>query len=100
MQRWEYCTLWRRGGTPVRLYLTVYREEGPLDRELRPDERAGERGLRGVWALTLARLGREGWELVAASGTSFYFKRPRLEGTAPLPQTAVLGSTAKLPPER
>ena len=97
MQRWEYCTLWRRGGTPARLYLTVYRAEGPLDRELRPDERAGERSLRDVWARTLARLGREGWELVAANGAGFHFKRPAPAGRDGEPRTAVLGDTDALP---
>ena len=97
MQRWEYCTLWRRGGTPARLYLTVYRAEGPLDRELRPDERAGERSLRDVWARTLARLGREGWELVAANGAGFHFKRPAPAGGAVRGRTAVLGDTDTLP---
>ena len=97
MQRWEYCTLWRRGGTPARLYLTVYRAEGPLDRELRPDERAGERSLRDVWAKTLARLGREGWELVAANGAGFHFKRPAPAVAAGRPRTAVLGDTDELP---
>ena len=94
MQRWEYCTLWRRGGTPARLYLTVYRAEGPLDRELRPDAAAGDRSLRDVWARTIARLGREGWELVSAGHTGFHFKRP-------VPShTAVLGETEELPPKQ
>ena len=94
MQRWEYCTLLRRGGTPARLYLTVYRAEGPLDRELRPDEAAGDRSLRDVWARTIARLGRAGWELVAVGDAGFHFKRP-------VPShTAVLGETEKLSPAR
>ena len=97
MQRWEYCTLWRRAGTPARWYLTIYRAEGPLNRELRPDEGAGERSLRGVWARTLARLGQEGWELVGGGTAALYFKRPALAGGAVLPQTAVLGDTEELP---
>src|SRR5215210_4782603 len=80
MQGWACCTLWRRGGTPARLYLTVYRAEGPLDRELRPDERAGERSLRDVWARTIARLGRDSWELVAANGAGFHSTRPAPAG--------------------
>ena len=99
MQRWEYCTLWRRGGTPARLYLTVYGAAGPVDRELRPEEAAGERNLRDVWARTIAQLGWEGWELVAAGDTGFHFKRPAPSGADPTRQTADLGGTARLPSE-
>jgi hypothetical protein len=91
MQRWEYCTLQRRACTPARWYLTVYRAKVPLDRVFRPGEAARERGLHDVWARTLARLGREGWELVAANGAGFHFKRPAPSHTAPILQTAVLG---------
>jgi cold shock CspA family protein len=97
MQRWEYCTLQRRACTPARWYLTVYRAKVPLDRVFRPGEAARERGLHDVWARTLARLGREGWELVAANGAGFHFKRPAPSHTAPILQTAVLGDTAELP---
>ena len=76
MRGWEYCALWRRAGAPERWYLTVYRAGGPADLELEPDEAGGERSLRGVWGRTIAELGREGWELVAADAAGFYFKRP------------------------
>ena len=97
MQRGEYCTLWRRGDTPARWCPTLYRAEGPLDRGLRPDEGAGERGLRDVWARTIARLGREGRELVAVGGTGLHFKRPVPARAAANPQAAVPGDTAGLP---
>ena len=83
MQRWEYCSLWRRAGPPERWYLTVYGAAGATEQELRADGDSGERSLRGAWGRTIAQLGVEGWELVAADAAGFYFKRPARRHTAP-----------------
>ncbi len=83
MQRWEYCSLWRREGAPERWFLTSYGTETAADRELRPDADVGERSLRGVWGRTIAQLGHEGWELVAVDAAGFYFKRPAVDERRP-----------------
>ncbi len=80
VQGWEYCNLWRRQGTSERWFLTVYRMEAATDLEVRPDVENGERSLRAVWGRTVAKLGREGWELVAVDADGLYFKRPLSPG--------------------
>ena len=50
-----------------------------------------------MWARTIARLGQEGWELVAANGAGFHFKRPAPAGGDIRGRTAVLGDTDALP---
>ena len=99
MQRWEYCTLWRRQGAGERWFLTIC-GSGAAAQELRPDTDTGERNLRAAWDRTMAALGRAGWELVAVDADGFYFKRPTPTGAAPVLRTAVLGSEVEPAPER
>ena len=69
MQKWEYC---RFETFPAEI---TYFDEGASKKEKPP---------KGDYALTIARLGNQGWELVTAQirgseASTFFFKRPKLD---------------------
>ena len=63
---WEYCKLIGSVAEGQDGFLCYYKTTKPQIFPLRPE----------AWELAIARLGQEGWELVAVENNTFFFKRP------------------------
>jgi hypothetical protein len=66
MHTWEYCKLTGVDAEHREASLCFYKASGPQTFSLKRD----------AWEQAIARLGREGWELVSVEGNTFFFKRP------------------------
>jgi hypothetical protein len=66
MQTWEYCKLVGADAEHREASLCFYKASGSQTFSLKRD----------AWEQAIARLGREGWELVSVERNTFFFKRP------------------------
>ena len=81
MQKWEYCkiTVWHN--KPLKATATFYNLDGRTINDITQNI-VDEMSIREVFAKYVAKLGLEGWELVAVANVSnspefvLYFKRP------------------------
>jgi hypothetical protein len=65
MHTWEYCKLTGSYSEREAAELCFYKAAGPQRFSLKRD----------AWEQAIARLGREGWELVSVERNTFFFKR-------------------------
>ncbi len=63
---WEYCKLIGSVAEGKDGFLCYYKTTKTQIFPLKPE----------AWELAIARLGQEGWELVAVENNTFFFKRP------------------------
>jgi hypothetical protein len=66
MHAWEYCKLTGVDEGHKEASLCFYKTSGAQTFSLKRD----------AWEQAIARLGREGWELVSVERNTFFFKRP------------------------
>jgi hypothetical protein len=64
---WEYCKVIGSASEGQDGFLCYYKTTKPQIFPLKAE----------AWELAIARLGQEGWELVAVENNTFFFKRPK-----------------------
>ena len=67
MNAWEYCKVIGSDAEGKDGFLCYYKSSKPQIFPLKAE----------AWELAIARLGQEGWELVAVENNTFFFKRPK-----------------------
>lgn len=69
MNTWEYCKVIGSDAEGKDGFLCYYKSSKPQIFPLKSE----------AWELAIARLGQEGWELVAVENNTFFFKRPKIK---------------------
>jgi hypothetical protein len=73
MTAWEYCVAAQVPSGPLMINVVFYTPDGARTETHRTKDY--DEGVNKLWPSVIAKLGRDGWELVSVEAGAWYFKR-------------------------